>query len=252
MSLDQRIDDLRGELEAIDEPYDWARVEAWASKAKPFIRERFPDHLEDFEEIVSPPRWLALPRVISRHGNGDSARASAIERESNTRKALSAQRKILAFLDGLKALVPFQDEGVEPVGPVFISHGRSPVWQELQLYIEKTLDIPTVELSQRPNRGRTLIQKLADESADCSFAVIIMTGDDKVDGESPRARENVIHEIGYFQGKFGLGRVCLLYQNGTNIPSNIGGIVYLPFNEENIKETFGDLTRELDAVYSLR
>lgn len=134
---------------------------------------------------------------------------------------------------------------------VFISHGSSNDWREVQDYIEKDLQIQTLELAQEPNRGRTILQKLDDESNRCSYAVIIMTGDDDVGHERPRARENVMHEIGYFQGKYGLKNICLLYEEGTNIPSNIHGLVYIPFPKGLVRATFGPLARELNALFKL-
>jgi hypothetical protein len=133
---------------------------------------------------------------------------------------------------------------------VFISHGRSSDWREVQAYIEKDLKTPTLELAQEPNRGRTVLQKLNDESKTCSFAVVVMTGDDAVDTGAPRARENVLHEIGYFQGKLGLANVCLLHEEGTSIPSNIHGLVYIPFPKGLISATYGVLARELKAALS--
>lgn len=132
---------------------------------------------------------------------------------------------------------------------VFISHGRSSDWRAVQAYIEKDLKADTLELAQEPNKGRTVLQKLDEESDKCSFAVVVMTGDDDVDASAPRARENVMHEIGFFQGKLGLANVCLLYEEGTNIPSNVHGLVYIPFPKGLVSATFGDLARELRAVF---
>lgn len=83
---------------------------------------------------------------------------------------------------------------------IFISHGRSPDWREVQAYIERDLGRPTLELAQEPNQGRTVLQKLSEESDRCCYAVIVMTGDDAASDGTIRARENVMHEIGYFQG----------------------------------------------------
>lgn len=140
-----------------------------------------------------------------------------------------------------------------PPRRVFISHGRGVDWHKVQAYIEKDVRIDTLELAQEANRGRTVLQKLNEEAAKCSYAVIVMTGDDELgDGERPRARENVMHEIGFFQGKYGLENVCLLYEEGTNIPSNIHGLVYIPFPKGYVNATFGALRRELDAAFSDR
>jgi predicted nucleotide-binding protein len=132
---------------------------------------------------------------------------------------------------------------------VFITHGRAHDWTEVQAFIEKDMEITTLELAQEPNRGRTILQKLDEESSSCSFAVIIMTGDDQDADGNNRARENVMHEIGYFQGKYGLSAVCLLHEEGTSIPSNIHGLVYIPFPKGYISATFGALMRELKAYF---
>ena len=76
-----------------------------------------------------------------------------------------------------------------------------------------------------------------------------MTGDDDIGIGAPRARENVMHEIGFFQGKYGLANVCLLHEEGTNIPSNIHGLVYIPFPKDLVSAAFGVLGRELRAAF---
>ena len=131
---------------------------------------------------------------------------------------------------------------------VFLSHGRNEQWRRVQEYIEKTIELPTLELAQEANKGRTIFQKLIDESDNCAYAVIIMTGDDSTVDEQIRARENVVHEIGYFQGKYGSSKVCLLHEEGVNIPTNIQGIAYIPFPKEGIEAALGGLTRELKYI----
>ncbi len=132
---------------------------------------------------------------------------------------------------------------------IFISHGTSNEWRKVQAYVERDLDIPTLELAQEPNMGRTVLQKLTEESDKCRYAIVVLTGDDAIDSKAPRARENVMHEIGYFQGKFGLENVCLLYEEGTNIPSNIHGLAYIPFPKGLAEATFGAIQKELRSVF---
>jgi hypothetical protein len=128
---------------------------------------------------------------------------------------------------------------------VFISHGRANCWKKLQHFIEHDLARTTIELEQRSIHGQTVIEKLAHNAKLCSHAVIVMTGDDPtVDGEA-RVRENVMHEIGYFQGCLGLDRVLLLREEGVSMPSNLGGIVYLQFKKGGIASTFNRLEAEL-------
>lgn len=137
-------------------------------------------------------------------------------------------------------------EAQEKPNRIFISHGRSKEWYKVQAYLEKDLRLTTLELAQEPILGRTVLQKLSDEAGKCGHAVIVMTGDD-VMGDEVRARENVMHEVGFFQGKYGLGNITLLHEEGVNIPSNIHGLVYISFPKDTVEATFGALYRELRA-----
>ena len=114
--------------------------------------------------------------------------------------------------------------------------------------MEKDLQVGTLELAQEPNVGRTVLQKLEDEAGKCSVAVIVMTGDDITEEGEVRARENVMHEIGYFQGRYGLKNVALLHEHGVNIPSNIQGLVYIQFPKDTAEASLGALTREIKVL----
>lgn len=131
---------------------------------------------------------------------------------------------------------------------VFISHGSSNEWYKLQAYLEKDIECQTLELAQEPNIGRTILQKLYQEAEKCSVAVIVMTGDDIIASNEMRARENVMHEIGFFQGLYGLGNIVLLHEDGVNIPTNIQGLVYIPFPKNTVEATFGALLKELKVL----
>ena len=133
---------------------------------------------------------------------------------------------------------------------IFISHGQSKEWYKIQAFVEKDLHYSTVELAQQPNLGRSILQKLNEESNKCNIAIILMTGDDMFEKGEIRARENVLHEIGFFQGKLGLEKVVLLHEEGVNIPSNIHGLVYIPFPKDTAEAALGALTRELKVLMS--
>ncbi|WP_041741336.1 TIR domain-containing protein [Collimonas fungivorans] len=134
---------------------------------------------------------------------------------------------------------------------VFISHGRSKDWYEVQAHIEKDLMLMTMELAQEPSKGQTIIEKLEANSEQCDSAVIVMSGDDAdADGQA-RVRENVMHEIGYFQGKYSRQRVVLLHEEGVSVPTNLSGIVYVAYPKGVVSATFGVLDRELKAIYGL-
>jgi predicted nucleotide-binding protein len=47
------------------------------------------------------------------------------------------------------------------------------------------------------------------------------------DAQKPRARQNVIFELGFFIGKLGRERVCALFETGVEIPSDYAGVVFV-------------------------
>jgi predicted nucleotide-binding protein len=53
---------------------------------------------------------------------------------------------------------------------------------------------------------------------------------DGTDNLKPRARQNVIFELGFFSGKLGRQRVCALHKGGVEIPSDFAGVVWVPMD----------------------
>lgn len=201
-----------------------------------------------FNELASALR-LALPALYQ------DLPANMYEHDASfgvDRIELESLARDLDYIFEVRANSELSPPAREKPRRIFMSHGRAEYWREVQSFVEKDLQIPTLELAQEPNRGRTVLQKLEEESNRCSYAVVVMSGDDKDDDGSIRARENVMHEIGYFQGKFGLASVCLLHEEGTSVPSNIHGLVYVPFPGGLVNATFGVLGREINAAFENR
>ncbi len=107
-------------------------------------------------------------------------------------------------------------------------------------YFEKQ-DIEAIILHEKPSDGgKTLIEKLEKYSSeiDIGFAVILLTPDDtgkaidKKGKPKLRARQNVILELGYFMGKLGRSRVFTLYKGEVELPNDVVGVVYIPFDDQ--------------------
>jgi predicted nucleotide-binding protein len=65
--------------------------------------------------------------------------------------------------------------------------------------------------------------------------VVLLTADDRggpidqaYEKQSARARQNMIFELGFFIGKLGRDRVCALYEEGVEVPSDYQGVVFYP------------------------
>jgi predicted nucleotide-binding protein len=122
------------------------------------------------------------------------------------------------------------------VGKVFLAHGHDNEAKEsVARFIEK-LGLEVVILHEQASRGRTIIEKLEDY-ADACFAVVLMTPDDvgasrKDAGNlQPRARQNVVFELGLFVGKLGRGHVCALRRGAIELPSDYHGVAQLEMDE---------------------
>ena len=63
----------------------------------------------------------------------------------------------------------------------------------------------------------------------------------------PRARQNVIFEMGYFWGLLKRKRVCCLLKGDVEKPSDIEGIVYIPF-KDSVREVKEMIIKELKAA----
>lgn len=129
---------------------------------------------------------------------------------------------------------------------VFIVHGHTEaVNQEVARTIEK-LGLEVIILREQPNSGKTIIEKFEEYAKDVNFAVILLTADDKIEGEDTfRARQNVIFEMGYFMGALGRPNVMCMFQDNVEKPGDIDGVVYTMIDKAGVWKY--SLVKELKA-----
>jgi predicted nucleotide-binding protein len=145
------------------------------------------------------------------------------------------------------------DAGPPKSKKVFVVHGHDPnLLKTVELFLENQ-GLKPIILKDQPSSGMTMIEKFEKYSSEASFAVVLMTGDDiggKKDNQpeelQPRARQNVILELGYFLSKLGRNGVCPLYQKGVETPSDYTGVVYVPLDDAG--EWTAKLKQELEEA----
>ena len=130
-------------------------------------------------------------------------------------------------------------------GLVFIGHGRNKIWARVKVFLEEDLLLKTLTYESESHTSETIINVLDDILNQASFAILILTAEDETKDGNIRARQNVIHESGLFQGKLGFKNVVLLKQDKTEDFSNIAGLQYILFSGDNIEQTFYELQRTL-------
>ncbi len=133
---------------------------------------------------------------------------------------------------------------------VFVVHGHDGELREQVARLLEKLDLEPVVLCEKPNEGQTIIEKF-EKNSEVGFAVVLLTPDDqgKAKGSKsllPRARQNVILELGFFVGLLGRSRVVPLYVEGVEIPSDYHGVVYTPVDNRGAWKI--ELAKELKAA----
>jgi len=169
---------------------------------------------------------------------------------------LYSQLATLIFHDQAGSPAPREQEtnqSAEPRQPlIFLGHGRSRLWARVKLYLGDELKVATLFYESESRVGESIVPVLEGFLEQATFAVLILTGEDDTADGRHRARQNVIHEAGLFQGRLGFKKVVLLVQDNVEEFSNVAGLQHIPFSGQAIEQTFYELQRVLKRESILR
>jgi len=109
-------------------------------------------------------------------------------------------------------------EQENPTREVFVVHGHDDALRSQVCRLLEHLDLVPVVLSEQPDGGRVLIEKF-EQHSNVAYAVVLLTPDDEgrlgTTGDlKPRARQNVVFELGFFCGKLSRHCVCAREKRG--------------------------------------
>lgn len=130
---------------------------------------------------------------------------------------------------------------------VFIVHGHDGEIKEAVARMLEKQGIEPIILNEQANQGKTIIEKF-EKYSDTGAAIALFTNDDvgkeKDAGDvSPRARQNVVFEAGFFMGKLGRDKVIIIAEKENELPSDLEGVVYTDRDSWKI-----DVCRELKTM----
>ena len=135
---------------------------------------------------------------------------------------------------------------------VFVVYGHdTQARDQLELLLLR-MNIKPVILGNMTPDGKTIIEALI-ASTDVPYAVVLLTPDDEghrvgaANELKPRARQNVVLEMGMFLSKLGRERVAILHKGNLELPSDINGLIYIPFNN-SIQEAKNKLAASLQKA----
>lgn len=138
---------------------------------------------------------------------------------------------------------------------VFVVYGHDTAARtELEAMLRRWKLEPLI-LDQLPNEGQTIIEKLEKATGEAKFAIVLATPDDEGhraghdDEKVFRARQNVVLELGMMLALLGRKNVAILTKQQENMerPSDIQGLIYIPFKDSLQKDAGSRLAKEMNA-----
>jgi len=182
---------------------------------------------------------------VSKYKDNISNNFLFIEKVDGSKRDIEKQITCLESIIERLDLVPTKEESKTNsemkainTNKIFIVHGHNETIKEKVARLLEKLNLEPIILHEQVDNGNTIIEKFEQHSNSVNFAIILLTADDegkanKEDNYKPRARQNVIFEMGYFYGKLGRNKVFLLKENNeVENPSDLLGIIYTTYDEK--------------------
>lgn len=257
----KRIDDRISELEKFDSTTvtrATPELAALSTSIATTLESAFGENTTAYQRYESATNLQHVEMVFSMDGSSrhvdyqTPTKANITQSIALLNAAKKALNEDLAYIQqATEPEPPASNVTPAPSRRVFVVHGHDDAaLQGLARFLEKLGLVPIV-LKELPNQGQTIIEKFEASAADVGFAVVLLTPDDlasaaKSETLDARARQNVIFELGFFAGKLGRGRVCLLRKGHVEIPSDLYGVIYTDMDPAEGWQT--KLVRELKAA----
>ena len=137
---------------------------------------------------------------------------------------------------------------------IFVVHGHDDAAREQLERILLLLGLEPFVLMNTSGEGLTIIEALEKQigrKPEADFGIVLLTPDDMgyaiKEGENevkPRARQNVILEMGMLMASLTRSRIAILEKQYVEIPSDADGILRLKF-QDHVKEAVPKLTQRL-------
>ena len=199
------------------------------------------------ERAAKDPRWFL--ELAFTYYNGGSRYIESI-RKITSSVIVPFGRDFERYLTEIRPDQTIPTNGAIDLTRVFIVHGHDDASREMVARFITKLGLQPVILHEQANRGMSVLDKLI-ANANVGYAIVLLTPDDlgraePDSDEEPRARQNVILELGYFLAKLGRERVFALRKEQVEIPSDYMGVIYGKLDEGEAWRQ--ELVREMRAV----
>lgn len=194
-------------------------------------------------------QWYQSTGTIQFQGNKESK-----DRLSELVNDLELDKIQLENTEDFATTVEAKLKSLKKGSKIFVVHGHDRASREqLELILHK-LGLEPFVLANTSGGGLTIIEALELEigrEGNSKFGIVLLTPDDmgytKLEGADkaqPRARQNVVLEMGMLISAVGRKNTVILKKGHLEVPSDANGILYLGFND-HVKETVPRLVDRL-------
>lgn len=137
---------------------------------------------------------------------------------------------------------------------IFLVHGHDREARDQLELVLMRLGLQPFILQNADGGSKTIIEALEQNIyEEAAFGIVLLTPDDfgypKTKGEEdrqPRARQNVILEMGMVMAALGRARMVILKKGALELPSDANGILYIEFND-HVREIVPKLAQRLQG-----
>ncbi|GIF20236.1 putative nucleotide-binding protein [Actinoplanes tereljensis] len=232
MKLDRAVQELKSLKDAAAGPEvqrDGAVHDAWKAKAAAVMRQALGDESPTLQQFNKIGYHIGIYSGALGEAERDRQYfAQQVQRAAALIEAAIFEAE-LASDDG-----PPTPEAERPK-TIFLVHGHDAARYDVARFVERITGMSPVILAEQASRGKTLVEKFEEHAADATYAIVLLTPDDvgRVKGagsaaDQPRARQNVVFELGFFFGKLGRDRVAVI-NSGVEKPSDVHGLNYIDY-----------------------
>jgi predicted nucleotide-binding protein len=223
---------------------------------------KFHGSLDDLKDKLLPldldGDWEAQPNQVWKFKCRDRAGVLWSETKGTVwfdgppgpKSGLSSRVEAALGEEGVVAQVPNE-------GTIFVVHGRDHEARDQLELVLRRLGLEPFVLQVTGGGGDTLIESLErmiGKSAQSAFGIVLMTPDDlgylkeeAPEDAKPRARQNVIMEMGMLLASLTRKRCAILQKGFVESPSNMGGVITIPFNT-HVREAVPKLVQRLQQA----
>lgn len=173
---------------------------------------------EALKKFSPPTSTVAQPRNVSTQRNTVSPAAVFPPQQQN-------------FSQPVPQSPAVYNKPIANKNKVFIVHGHDDLAKEKLARFVSQVGLVPIILHEQASSSKTIIEKIEKYADEVCFAIVLYTPCDTgskagVAELSPRARQNVVFEHGYFIGKLGRENVTAIVKGELEKPNDISGVVY--------------------------